>query len=116
MRELTARVLRDAGHEVATAESAEDAHELLGAGTGVDVLITDINLPGQDGMDLARSVVDLRPDAGIILISGDVSPPPHEVADIRPDVVFVPKPFRPSEMIEHVQRVARQRAGALKAE
>ncbi|OJX34331.1 MAG: response regulator [Burkholderiales bacterium 68-12] len=48
-----ARGLEDAGFHVSTAESAEDAQELLGSGLRPDLALLDVRLPGEDGLALA---------------------------------------------------------------
>ena len=54
-----ARGLRDAGYEVTTAESAEDAQEWLANGRRPDMALLDMCMPGQDGLWLAQRLRDL---------------------------------------------------------
>jgi len=57
-RELFASILESAGARVITAASAAEALTLLG-GNPQDVLLSDIEMPGQDGYDLVRDALDL---------------------------------------------------------
>ena len=58
--EIATEVLRDAGYEVFTAASAEEA-EIILREMSVDVLFTDIDLGGQDGFELAQAALSLQP-------------------------------------------------------
>ena len=66
----TADALQDAGCTVVTAGSAEEATALLPS-LAADVLVTDVNLPGGSGVDLARTARLLRPAMGIVYATGD---------------------------------------------
>lgn len=69
VRELYASWLRDAGHTVRTAESAEQAQTLLEA-EAADVLVTDIRMTEVSGIDLLAWVRQHDPDMPVILITG----------------------------------------------
>ena len=67
-------LLESAGY---AARSFSSAQSLLMSGlSGLDVLITDIGMPGMDGFDLCDLVTKVRPDLPIFLITGR-----HEIAD-----------------------------------
>jgi len=68
-RWLVANVLKDFGARsvVAAADGAE-ALQLL-SGDSIDVVITDLDMPGMDGMELIRRIAELRHPAGVILVS-----------------------------------------------
>jgi two-component system, chemotaxis family, sensor kinase CheA len=55
-RNLMAPLLRGAGYEVLTAENADDALTMRDAGEVFDVIVSDIEMPGMDGFDLAREI------------------------------------------------------------
>lgn len=55
-RNLMAPLLRVAGYEVLTAESADDALLMRDSGEAFDVIVSDIEMPGMDGFDLARAL------------------------------------------------------------
>jgi two-component system cell cycle sensor histidine kinase/response regulator CckA len=62
VRTLTMHCLRKAGYEVLEAGSPLAAHGVIGSDLfRIDVLFTDINLPGQNGKELAAVLVHIRP-------------------------------------------------------
>ncbi|MBY5748258.1 response regulator [Rhizobium leguminosarum] len=66
-----AESIRDLGWEVVEVSSADEAIELLRHPLHFDLLVTDIQMPGQkDGLDLARHVRERFPDMKIAIVSG----------------------------------------------
>jgi CheY-like chemotaxis protein len=70
IRMAAADTLSDAGVTPYEAADADEALGLLGEHPEIELIVTDVNMPGMDGVALARRVRDLRPDLGIILTSG----------------------------------------------
>jgi len=69
VREFVARALQLAGHQVTTADDGLTALEALD-GNSFDLLLTDIVMPGMDGIALALKVADTWPQTRILLMSG----------------------------------------------
>jgi PAS domain S-box-containing protein len=69
VRSSTAELLRDLGHVVTEARSAEQAMAILRQ-QGVDVLVTDIGLPGMSGDVFAAQARSLHPTIGIVFATG----------------------------------------------
>lgn len=68
---LTLRaILQDAGYEVDVAEDADQARALLANGRW-DVVVSDIVLPGESGVDMLRSIHSAAPDVQVIMMTGD---------------------------------------------
>ncbi|MCS6891840.1 MAG: ATP-binding protein [Rhodovarius sp.] len=67
---LSRLALEGAGHEVLPAEDAEAALELLRQGALPELLVSDLALPGMDGIALARAARALRPGLAVLLLSG----------------------------------------------
>src|SRR6185437_16874437 len=64
-------MLADLGHEVLRAEAAAPALALLESGAPIDVMLTDLIMPGgMNGVELAHAAVALRPALPVILTSG----------------------------------------------
>ncbi len=70
LTELTAEILKTAGHEVTTASCAEQALEILASGQSIDVLISDVMMPAINGLELAEKVRKTYPHIKIVLVSG----------------------------------------------
>jgi DNA-binding NtrC family response regulator len=91
----TADALEQQGFVVHTALSAEVALRGLREGLGVDILFTDINLPGaMDGTALARAARELLPELIVAYTSGAVQAVGNAVAGSA----FVPKPYDPERV------------------
>ena len=69
-RELQAKALREAGYNVLQAADAAEALELAGATATLDLLLTDFNMPGLDGVELTKKFRALRPKIPVLLVSG----------------------------------------------
>ena len=65
-----AQALRDAGHTVLTAEDGYAALELLADGAEPALLVSDVSMPGMDGVALARAAGAARPGLSVLLLSG----------------------------------------------
>lgn len=70
VREMLAEELIDRGFDVAQAENGDMALSLLKAGEPMDILVSDLTMPGMSGVDLIRAVQALRPRLPAILLTG----------------------------------------------
>ena len=86
IRELLRWMLGDAGHVVYEAAEGNEALEFLRQNPPVDIVLSDINMPGMDGIELSKCVWAEWPQLPVLLISG--RPPPAGVK------AFIAKPFR----------------------
>lgn len=68
--EVTEAMLKDLGCEVVTANGANEALEKLSTDSRIEILITDINMPGMDGCELAAAAVRMRKWLKVIVLSG----------------------------------------------
>ena len=96
-----ADVLEEAGFEVLEAVDGDAALAVLEARPDIDVLFTDVNMPGSlDGLDLARLVHARRPDIKLLIASGQV----RLGADDIPDAGrFLPKPYAPDAILREIR-------------
>ncbi len=104
IRLTLSEVLADEGYTVVEAETADEAVKLLEEGPPIDVLLTDIQLPGQlDGKALARHVRETHPDLPVIFMTGR----PDTMEERGPDAkeIYVAKPYLPSEICAAVRRM-----------
>jgi len=103
VRVMLARLLRIQGHEVLQAENAAAAYAILETRVP-DLIITDIVMPGESGIDLRRNVLDRWPGLPVILVSGYSSDGPAEFAAHSPRTVFVQKPFAADQFLALVEQ------------
>lgn len=96
-----AEILQQAGCLVVEAGSAEEAMAALQTAP-IDVLVTDVNLPGVSGPELAIRARELRPDIGLVFATGEPSAAPT-VGDARAAVLA--KPYPPEALISAVRSV-----------
>jgi CheY-like chemotaxis protein len=103
VRMSLADFLDDAGFKVFEAVNADEAIALLQARSDVQVVVTDIEMPGSmNGLELARVVQVRWPDVGIVVTSGRVRPSTDDLMD---GVVFLSKPYLPDAVISAIRQV-----------
>ena len=68
--DVTASMLEDLGCEVVTAANGNDALHHLSMNGRIEILITDINMPGMDGYELTEKAKRIREGLKVILLSG----------------------------------------------
>jgi two-component system cell cycle sensor histidine kinase/response regulator CckA len=108
VRHVAERALRRAGWTVLCADSAEDALEVLNE-SACDLVISDIAMPGMDGVALARLVLARQPGLPVILTSGYAHDAVDDGGEV-PNVVFLTKPYGQAELLAAVAGVAGARA------
>lgn len=102
-RGALARELESHGFAVHTAASAEAATTIL-AREDIDVLLTDLRLGGQDGIDLMRRLPGLSRHTRTVLMSAYASARDHQIATDLGAVVVLVKPFTASELLSTIQK------------
>ena len=104
IRSLVGEVLTRSGYKVFAAPNGEEAIRLLEQHLGeIDLLLTDVVMPGMSGPDLARAAARLSPNLRVLFTSGYPSEPDEAFED--PDVAFIGKPFSPTELVSKVRDV-----------
>jgi CheY-like chemotaxis protein len=101
LRMTLAEALTDAGFTVVEAEDAESALGLVASRDDLDLLLTDINLPGADGFALASAARRLRPGLPVVYASGRLSEADPQRA--LPGAPFLAKPFSLSSALTTLQ-------------
>jgi CheY-like chemotaxis protein len=101
---LITEVLCESGFAVHAVADAEEALRYLESGADIDVLFTDIDLPGgMDGSMLARQARVQRPELPVIYCSGRYSP--SALAPPVPRSIFLRKPYSPAELCRLLVRL-----------
>jgi DNA-binding NtrC family response regulator len=104
VRVMLARLLRTQGYEVHQAANARDARSAI-AQARPDLVISDIVMPGESGIELRRAISRQWPGLPVILISGYSSEGPAEFAARTADTRFVQKPFAADQLLSLVEQV-----------
>jgi CheY-like chemotaxis protein len=101
VRLSTAELLRDEGYLVLEAVDAGEALTLLATGHPIDLVITDIRMPGpMNGLDLCTAVKDSRANLPVVLFSSHLPDGVSHCAD-----AFLQKPYRPDELFDLVNTI-----------
>ena len=116
MREMLSIALADEGYEIRTAEDGDRALELLRA-EPFEVLVSDIRMPGTDGIELLRQVRSFSPQTDVILITAHASMDSAIEALRLGAYDYVTKPFDVAELkiaVRHaLERQALERENVL---
>lgn len=105
IRSLTRTFLVDEGYRVFTSGDAERAAHVFRSAPHIDLLITDLYLPGRSGMQLAQDLKKLRQDLPILMISGGFLDPAHRDRLQLQGWRFLAKPFSLPELLSTVHLI-----------
>jgi len=98
IQKVVARSLRARGYQVVQANNLEDALELARR-SKVQVLLTDVVMPGQSGPDVARALLEETPEMAVVFMSGHA----HDLLEHHGveagQVSFIQKPFLPDTLL-----------------
>ena len=103
VRSVAERALARHGYTVVTADNGEDALAILGSGEKIDLLISDVVMPGMDGPTMVREALKSWPDLKILFMSGYAEEQLRKSIDIE-NVNFLPKPFSVTDLAEAARR------------
>ena len=95
-------VLEDAGFKVIEAAHADEAIRVLSAVTGIDAVVTDVEMPrgSINGFELARQIRTNRQEIGVLIASGRAAPKP---GDLPEGALFIGKPVHPETLVRLIQ-------------
>jgi CheY-like chemotaxis protein len=106
VRNLGARILGDLGYRLLQARNGDEALSLgMGYGERIDLLFTDVVMPGMSGRELATRLAHHHPEAKVLFTSGytDDAISHHGILD--EGVLFIGKPYTPSALARKVREV-----------
>jgi putative nucleotidyltransferase with HDIG domain len=108
-RDMIKQNVESAGYECTIAESGVDALKIIDAGKkNVDVIITDIRMPGLNGIELTMKVKD-RYDTDVIVMTGFVEDFTYDKVIESGASDFFQKPINPRELMLRLKRVLKER-------
>jgi CheY-like chemotaxis protein len=103
LRLVVVEILQDAGFTVLQAPDGTQGCEILRSETDVDLLISDIKMPGMNGYDVAQTGLSVRPQLRVMLMTGYAQEPlPESMRDAGIEVIH--KPFDFDDFVKKVQK------------
>jgi two-component system, response regulator PdtaR len=104
--------LEAAGFEVVDAPNAHAALDAMAGRPDIQLLFTDIHMPGGiNGLELAHLVHERWPHVLLLVTSGNERPAPPEIADHGH---FLAKPYRPEEVIREIEILTQEAESRIK--
>ncbi|PYX33595.1 MAG: hypothetical protein DMG80_05360, partial [Acidobacteria bacterium] len=108
VRELVRETLVSRGYKVLEAENGENGLRVAEAhGVGIDILITDVVMPGMGGRELAKKLLQIRPSLGVLFLSGYTEDTILHQGALGPGTAFLQKPFTLQNLARKVREVLR---------
>jgi signal transduction histidine kinase/CheY-like chemotaxis protein len=106
VRELAVKALRRLGYTVVPCADGEEALvAFAGPAAGVDLVVTDVVMPGIDGWALADRLAAARPGLRILFTSGYAETTVADRGPLRPDVQLIAKPYTPEALAAKVREL-----------
>jgi two-component system cell cycle sensor histidine kinase/response regulator CckA len=105
LRDLTKRLLQRLGYTVVTASNSEEAIRVFESTPSIDVLLTDVVMPGASGPELARELMSRSPELRVIYMSGYTEDSIVQHGVLNPGIAFLHKPFTPNSLSQKLSDV-----------
>lgn len=106
VRGMARRALEQGGYRVLEAAAPAEALERCARHDGpIHVLVTDLVLPGMNGVDLIEKVRDARPDTAVLTVSGYTDRPTLDGEPFGSCFPFLPKPFLAAELLHRIRQI-----------
>jgi len=100
------RILSSRGYRLLLASNGAEALELAKKSDGeIDLLLTDVVMPGITGLDLAREFIKTYPKTEIMFMSGHVDPSVIRQHALFDKTTFFSKPFTPSRLVAKIRSI-----------
>lgn len=109
LRELIAAILNNAGYHVMTAASGDEALRIVNE-TAVDLLLTDLRMPGLSARSLIDQFQSRSSTSGVVIMSGDVTSGAPGMLKQREHVQFLQKPFTSKSLLAALTQTLGERA------
>jgi PAS domain S-box-containing protein len=111
IREVVSETLQGLGYEVIVAHDGASGLAALGRATRVDLLITDIGLPGGlNGRQVAQAIRAIKPNLPVLFITGYAEQPSLAGDSLQPGMEMLTKPFALNDFARRVSHMLRQPA------
>ncbi|MDR5836541.1 ATP-binding protein [Caballeronia sp. LZ034LL] len=118
IREVSAEVLKDAGFNVIEASDGLSGLSLLESDIAIDVLVTDIGMPGMNGKELADRARRTRPELSVLYITGYAEKAVFGNGNVEVGAHLLKKPFAMADLVAQVTEIienSRKDGGGMRA-
>lgn len=105
VREFVVNVLQDLGYQAISANNAESARNALASDGHIDVMLTDVVMPGIDGKQLVNDIRQTRPDMAVLFMTGYSRNAVMHNGVLDADVRLITKPFTVDELSRELRAV-----------
>ncbi len=110
VRRMTVKMLKRMGYAVLEAANGPEALEISRSHAGnIDVLLTDVIMPGMNGRDLAAQLAEIRPDTRVLFTSGYTADVIARHGVLESGTNFIGKPFTSKELASRLQAVRKEK-------
>jgi signal transduction histidine kinase/CheY-like chemotaxis protein len=114
VRALAGRILAGLGYVVLEAANGREALQIARTYPGtIDLVLSDVVMPEMGGLELIDALTEVRPDIGVVVMSGYLEPERLRSSVREAGVHFLPKPFSPDNLARRVREVLDLRAPAV---
>jgi signal transduction histidine kinase len=105
VRELVRIILERAGYSVIEAANPDEAETLFAAMRSIDLLVTDVVMPGRSGFELFNQLHAQMPSLRVLFISGYTDYAMFDATIVERDLAFLEKPFSAEGLVAKVREV-----------
>ena len=110
VRLLVLQVLEELGYRTIETESGRDAGPILQSSQPIDLMISDVGLPGLNGRQLAEIARESRPDLPILFMTGYAEQAADQVAFLEAGMEIITKPFAIDQLAKRIDEILHGRA------
>jgi len=108
LRELARRLLSRLGYVVLVAANADEAVRKFEENASIDLVLTDVVMPGASGPELTLQLISRRPAVKVIYMSGYTEEAIVQHGVLKPGISFLSKPFTSERLGEKIRQVLEQ--------
>jgi two-component system cell cycle sensor histidine kinase/response regulator CckA len=106
VREVAKVILSQYGYQVIKASNGKEALELVkNKNHEIQLMITDVVMPGMSGRELAAKIAALRKDLKVLYVSGYTDDAIVKHGMLKSDIVYLPKPFSIEDLLTKVRQI-----------
>jgi len=106
VRAVIQAMLEDSGYKLLEARDGEEALQINREHDGnIDLLLSDVVMPGMSGRELAIEMVKLNPRLTVLFMSGYTDNAIHHHGVLDPDIAYIEKPFSPATLTRKIREV-----------